>query len=93
MRLPDDDVIFRAAEMGKMEVDWRPKMEPSPIFSMMEEQIDLLKKQLEMKEKELEEARQAAIEAKKHNRWMMWIAILSMLAAIAAWLFPNIVGG
>ena len=93
MKLPDADVIFKASEMGKCEVHIPQNMEPSPIFPMMEEQIELLKKQLEIKETELKEAKQVAAEAKKNNRWMMCIAIVSMLAAIAVWLFPNILRG
>ena len=93
MRLPDEDVIFRAAEMGKTEADWHPQVEPSPVFAKIEVQIDLLRKQLEIKEKELEEAKQAAKEAKRYNRIAMFIAIVSMLVSIASWLLPNVVGG
>ena len=46
-----------------------------------------------LKTKELEEAKQDAKKAKRYNTAMMIITIIAMLAAVAAWLFPNVLGG
>lgn len=52
-----------------------------------------LKELYKLKEKELQEAKRAERKAKIYNVIMLVLTILSMLVAIASWLFPNILGG
>ena len=53
-----------------------------------------------IKEQELSETEKEAKKIKRYNRWMMFFTILAVLisifalfVAIAAWLFPNVLGG
>jgi len=46
-----------------------------------------------LKEKELEDAKNDNKKLKTYNAWMLVITILSMLAAMASWIVPLMVGG
>ena len=77
------------------------------MFELGEKQIKLLAEQNEqlkenfnkledlykIKEQELSETEKEAKKIKRYNRWMMVLAIIAVLVAVAAWLLPNILGG
>lgn len=60
------------------------------VIERLTDNYNQLLKLNELKEKELMEAKADAKKAKAYNVVMMIISIVSMLAAIVAWLVPNI---
>lgn len=86
---------------------YQMQQQTNQIIEKSNEQIKLLSEQNErlesnykkleelysLKDKELQEANSEKKKSKNNNRIMMTITIISMLVAIAAWLFPNILGG
>ena len=63
------------------------------IIRTLQASNEQLVKLVQAKEKEAEDAKIEAEKAKRYNFWMMVIAIISMLVAIAAWITTLIQGG
>ena len=66
----------------------------------LKENFNKLEGLYKIKEQELSETEKEAKKIKRYNRWMMFFTILAVLisifalfVAIAAWLFPNVLGG
>jgi hypothetical protein len=66
----------------------------------LKENFNKLEDLYKIKEQELSETEKEAKKIKRYNRWMMFFTILAVLisifalfVAIAAWLFPNVLGG